>query len=101
MTMRHGIQTPGLIAISVTSATKVQNHYPASGTRNSYHFEILCPQGNQSKGYALHNYCRAGRSRNDWQVCVVLISKWRIWYSENGSASDCLAMHKPVEQKYR
>ncbi len=73
----------------------------ASGTKNSYHFEILCSQysGQKATRYTITALPVEAGMTGKYALCSS--QSGEIWYSENGSVSDCLAMRKPVEQKYR
>ena len=73
----------------------------ASGTKASYHFEILCPQDDSQKAtrYTITAVPVEAGMTGKYALCSS--QSGEIWYSENGTASDCLAMRKPVEQKYR
>lgn len=73
----------------------------ASGTRSGYILAIQCLEDNSPK--AMHYTITAvpvvpGMTGN-FALCAD--QGGEIWYSENGSVSDCLAKHKPIEQKYR
>lgn len=73
----------------------------ASGTKSGYHFELRCLQQGSQKvtGYAITALpVMPGRTGN-YALCAD--QSGEIWYSENGKASDCLAMHKPIERKYK
>ncbi|HEX2714416.1 MAG TPA: hypothetical protein VHM88_19660, partial [Candidatus Acidoferrales bacterium] len=72
----------------------------ASGTRNGYHFEIRCLQnsGPNVMGYTITAVPVSPGTTGKYAVCAD--QRGEVWYSENGLASDCLAMRKPVERKY-
>ena len=73
----------------------------ASGTKSSYHFELMCFQSRAEKAdsYTITAVpTKPGRS-GSYAFCTD--QNGEIWYSENGSASDCLAKHKQIEHKYR
>ena len=73
----------------------------ASGTKSSYHFEIRCPQGGSEMvtGYTITATPVEPGTTGKYAWCT---NQGReIWYSENGSAVDCLATHKTIERKYR
>jgi len=73
----------------------------ASGTKSWYHFEIRCSQSGSEKAtvYTITAVPTLPGTTGVYAFCAD--QKGEIWYSENGSISDCLAMHKPIEQKYR
>ena len=73
----------------------------ASGTKAGYHFEIQCPQRESQKvaRYAIIATPVNPGTTGKYALCSD--QSGLIWYSENGSVSDCLAMHKPIERKYR
>jgi hypothetical protein len=73
----------------------------ASGTKASYHFEIRCLQsgGQKATGYTITALPVEAGLTGKYALCSDQTGE--IWYSESGLASDCLAMHKPIEQKYR
>jgi hypothetical protein len=69
----------------------------ASGIESGYHFEIRCPQGSSQKvtTYTVTALPVVLGKTGNYAICSD--QGGMIWYSENGSASDCLAMHKPME----
>ena len=75
----------------------------ASGTKSGYHFEIQCPQreGQSQKvaRYAIIATPVNAGATGKYAVCTD--QSGQIWYSENGSAADCLETRKPIEQKYK
>jgi hypothetical protein len=72
----------------------------ASGTKYSYHFDIRCPQGGgKATAYTITAVPVEPGTTGEYALCTDQTGE--IWYSESGVASDCLAMHKPIEQKYR
>lgn len=73
----------------------------ASGTKSSYHFEIRCPQDDSEtvRGYTITATPVEPGTTGRYALCTN--QGGEIWYSENGSASDCLATHKTIERKYR
>lgn len=73
----------------------------ASGTKAGYHFEIQCPQRESQKisHYAIIATPVNPGTTGKYALCTD--QSGQIWYSENGSAVDCLEMRKPIEQKYR
>ena len=73
----------------------------AAGTKSGYNFEIQCPQ---DKSRRIEHYAIVGapvKPGITGQYVLCGDQNGEIWYSENGSAPDCLARHKPVESKYR
>jgi hypothetical protein len=73
----------------------------ASGTKSSYHFEIACPQSGIQKSTAYTITALPTEPGTTGQYALCTDQTGEIWYSENGSISDCFAKHKPIEQKYR
>jgi hypothetical protein len=73
----------------------------ASGTKSSYHFEIPCAQRGDQKATGYTNTAIPVEPGTTAKYALCTDQKGEIWYSESGVASDCLAMHKPIEQKYR
>lgn len=73
----------------------------ASGTRAGYHFEIRCLQDSGPKvmGYTITSVPVSPGTTGKYAVCAD--QSGEVWYGEDGLASDCLAMRKPVERKYR
>jgi hypothetical protein len=73
----------------------------ASGTKNSYRFEIQCPQSRSQKvtGYTITATPVEPGFTGKFALCAN--QSGETWYSENGLAADCLAMHQPIERKYR
>jgi hypothetical protein len=72
-----------------------------SGTKDSYLFEIQCPQKGNEKvtGYTITATPLKPGTTGEYTLCTN--QNGEIWYSENGLAADCLATHKPIGQKYR
>ena len=72
-----------------------------AGTLSGYHFEIRCPQTNDQlpTGYAITALPVEPGRTGTYAFCTD--QSGEIWYSEKGSASDCLAVRKPIERKYR
>ena len=69
----------------------------ASGTKSGYHFEIRCLQGSQSvTGYTITAVPVSLGITGKYAFCTDQSEK--VWYSESGSVTDCLAMRKPVER---
>ena len=73
----------------------------ASGTKSSYHFELRCSQSTSEKVTAYTITALPTKPGTTGVYALCTDQSGEIWYSENGSASDCLATHKPVEAKYR
>lgn len=73
----------------------------ASGTKAAYRFEIHCLKNGSQKavGYTVTAVPTIPGTTGVYALCAD--QSGEIWYSENGSTSDCLAKHKPIEQKYR
>jgi hypothetical protein len=73
----------------------------APGTKSSYRFDVRCAQrGNQKKdGYTITAIPIEPGINGKYVLCSDQTGE--IWNSESGVASDCLATHKPIEQKYR
>jgi type IV pilus assembly protein PilA len=73
----------------------------ASGTKSAYRFEIRRPQrrGHNATAYTVTAVPVVPGTTGDYALCTD--QSGEVWYSENGSPSDCLAMRKPVERKYR
>jgi hypothetical protein len=75
----------------------------ASGTKAGYHFEIQCAQReSQSQKVALYAIIATPvnpGTTGKYAVCTD--QSGQIWYSENGSAADCLETRRPIEQKYK
>jgi hypothetical protein len=73
----------------------------ASGTKSSYHFEIGCAQGESQKATAYTITAVPTKPGTTGVYALCTDQSGEIWYSENGSPSDCLAKRKPIEQKHR
>ena len=71
----------------------------ASGTKSSYHFEIGCTQGQRTTAYTITAVPTIPGITGQYAFCTN--QSGEPWYSENGSTSDCLSQHRPIEQKYR
>jgi hypothetical protein len=73
----------------------------ASGTKSAYRFNIECAQNGDQKaaGYTVTATPVVPGTTGKYALCTDQTGE--IWYSESGVASDCLAMHKPIEKKYR
>ena len=73
----------------------------ASGPVDWYHFEIRCPEDGSQKAtrYTITAVPVEPGITGKFALCSD--QSGESWYSENGSASECLAMRKPVERKYR
>ncbi|SRR6266542_718521 len=72
----------------------------ASGTKSYYHFEIQCITSGDQKAtnYTITALPVAPGKTGTYALCSDQSGK--IWYSENGSAPDCLSMRKLIERKY-
>ena len=73
----------------------------ASGTKSWYRFEIRCARRDIQKAtsYTIAAIPVEPGTTGKYALCTDQTGE--IWFSESGVVSDCLAMHKPVEQKYR
>jgi hypothetical protein len=72
----------------------------ASGTKSSYHFDIRCSTGvGRSTAYTITAVPVEPGTTGQYALCTD--QSGEIWYSENGSPSDCLVTHKPMERKYK
>jgi hypothetical protein len=73
----------------------------ASGTKAGYHFEIQCPQRESQKisHYAIIATPVNPGTTGKYAFCTD--QSGQVWYSESGTAVDCLETRKPIEQKYR
>lgn len=77
--------------------------YPmlTSGIKSGYHFDIRCPQ-NVGRG-AANYFITAVPTKlgiyGNYALCSDQTGE--VWYSENGSAPDCLRIRKPIGQEYR
>jgi hypothetical protein len=72
-----------------------------SGTQAGYHFDIRCPQNSTQRAPAYTITALPVQPGNTGRYALCADQSGEIWYSENGSASDCFAMRKPIERKYR
>lgn len=70
----------------------------ASGTKSSYHFNIRCPSG-LGTAYTITAVPAEPGITGQYALCTD--QSREIWYSEDGSPSECLATHKPLERKYK
>lgn len=73
----------------------------ASSTRAGYHFEIQCPQNGVQKftSYTITAVPVSPGNTGKYALCTDQTGD--VWYSDSGVPSDCLAMHKPIERKYK
>jgi len=73
----------------------------ASGTKSGYRFELQCLQDGNRKvtRFTITAVPQAAGTSGEYALCAD--QREEIWYSESGLASDCLALHKPIEKKYR
>ena len=72
-----------------------------SGTKAFYHFEIQCAHEGRQKAtrYTITAMPVVPGRTGKYALCSD--QSGEIWYSENGVVADCLAMHTPVERRYR
>jgi hypothetical protein len=70
----------------------------ASGTKAGFHFEIQCPQHESQKvaRYAIVATPVNPGTTGKYALCTD--QSGQIWYSENGSAADCLETRKPLSR---
>jgi hypothetical protein len=73
----------------------------ASGTKSWYHFDIRCAQNGNQKATAYTITALPVEPGHTGTYALCSDQRGEIWYSENGSAADCLETRKPIEQKYR
>jgi hypothetical protein len=73
----------------------------ASGAKSGYHFDIRCPQNGNQKATAYTITALPVEPGHTGTYALCSDQRGEIWYSENGSAADCLETRKPIEQKYR
>jgi hypothetical protein len=73
----------------------------ASGTKAAYHFEIRCVRSGNEKTMTYTITAVPTIPGNTGVYALCSDQSGGIWYSKDGSTSDCLAQHKPIEQKYR
>ena len=73
----------------------------ASGIKSGYRFEIRCLQdgGQHITNYTVTAVPLSPGTTGKYALCSN--QSGGLWYGENGVAADCLAMHKPIERKYR
>jgi hypothetical protein len=72
----------------------------ASGTKSAYNFEIRCPKsGHKATTYTITAIPVEPGRTGEYALCAD--QSGEIWYSEDGSPSNCLRMHKPVGRKYK
>jgi hypothetical protein len=73
----------------------------ASGTKSSYRFDLRCSQGESEKAtaYTITALPTTPPTTGAYAFCTD--QSGEIWYSANGSASDCLAKNNPVDAQYR
>jgi hypothetical protein len=73
----------------------------ASGTKSWYHFDIRCAQNGKQRATAYTITALPVEPGHTGTYALCSDQRGEIWYSENGSAADCLETRKPIEQKYR
>jgi hypothetical protein len=73
----------------------------ASGTKAGYHFEIQCLQRGAQKAERFTITAVPVNPGVTGQYALCADQSAEVWYSEHGSVSDCLAMRKQIERKYR
>jgi hypothetical protein len=73
----------------------------SSGTKAGYHFEIQCPQRGDQKTerYTITAVPVSPGLTGQYALCGD--QSGEVWYSEHGLVSDCFAMRKQVDKKYR
>lgn len=73
----------------------------ASGTKASYHFVVHCTEDREPKvlSYTITAVPVTPGTSGKYALCTD--QGGEIWYSEEGSPSGCLAIHKPIEKNYR
>jgi hypothetical protein len=101
---RYAVQHPDIgFACKLTDLGEegLVDRVVASGTRAGYHFELQCGQHGSPKGvqYTIVGLPVVPGKTGVYALCSNESSD--IWYSENGSAGDCIAKHLQVERKYR
>jgi hypothetical protein len=70
-------------------------------TKAGYHFEIQCPQRGAQKAESFTITAVPLNPGVTGRYALCADQRGEVWYSENGLVSDCLAMRKQVEKKYR
>ena len=83
------------------SRAGLEDRLLASGTKSGYHFDIRCPQNGDQRATAYTITALPDELRHTGTYALCTDQTGEIWYSETGSSSDCLRMHKPVEPKYK
>lgn len=73
----------------------------ASGTKAGYHFEIRCPQRGAQKAESFTIITTPVSPGVTGQYALCADQSGEVWYSDHELVSDCLAMRKQVERKYR
>jgi hypothetical protein len=73
----------------------------ASGTKAGYHFEIQGPQRGAQRAERFTITAVPVNPGVTGQYALCADQSGEVWYSEHGLVSDCLAMRKQVERKYR
>lgn len=73
----------------------------ASGTKAGYEFQIRCLASSTKKWASYTITAVPTRQGITGEYALCSDNSGEIWYSENGSAPDCLQEHKPVGRSYR
>src|SRR5215472_848217 len=73
----------------------------ASGTKSGYDFELRCLQQGSQKATSYTIIAEPNIQRTTGKYSLCADQSGETWYSENGAAADCLAMRRPIDQKYR
>ena len=85
---------------SEVSRSALVDRVLVSGTSSWYHFDIRCsPSVGRAAAYRITALPVEPGVTGQYALCTD--QSREIWYSENGSPSDCLATRKPVDRKYR
>jgi hypothetical protein len=77
------------------------DRFLGSGTSSSYHFEIQCLQVGSQKATAYTATATTLKPGITGHYALCTDQSGEILYSGNGSTTECLGMHKPVDRKYR
>lgn len=73
----------------------------ASGTKSGFHFEIQCPERAAQKAERFTITAVPVNPGVTGQYALCGDQSGEVWYSERGSVSDCLAIRKQIDKKYR
>lgn len=71
-----------------------------SGTKAAYHFEIGCTQTGIKKTTAYTISALPTKPGTTGVYALCSDQSENIWYSENGSISECFAKQTPIEKEY-